>query len=121
MKRWIGGIAVLAFLAAGITLGQALSVESTTKQKTSEGTIKTKTLTVTGIVKDYEAGKKLKVTGPKQKDYTFDIDENVAMKGTVQIGGRVQVSYSKSNGGERVTTVVALPAASSKKPKKTAA
>ncbi len=120
MKRWIGAIAVLAFLATGIALGQASSVESTTKQKTSEGTIKTKTLTVTGIVKDYEAGKKITVTGPKDKDYTFDIDENVAMKGSIQVGERVKVSYTKSDGGDKLTTVVAYPSASAGKKSKTA-
>jgi Ni/Co efflux regulator RcnB len=121
MKRLIGAIAVLAFLATGIALGQASSVESTTKEKTSEGTIKTKTLTVTGTVKDYEAGKKITVTGPKDKDYTFDLDENVAMKGSISVGGHVKVSYTKSDGGDRVTTMVAYPSASGKKTKKTAA
>ena len=122
MKRWTCVIAVLAFLATGIALGQTSSVESTTKQKTSEGTIKTKTLTVTGIVKDYEPGKKITVTGPKDKDYTFDLDENAAMKGSVQVGEQVKVSYTRSDGGDRVTTVVAYPSASSKKTtKKTAA
>ena len=44
------------------------------------------------------------------------------MKGAVNVGGRVKVSYTKSDGGDKVTTVVAYPSASSKKTtKKTAA
>jgi hypothetical protein len=121
MKRWIGAVAVFAFLGTGIALGQASSVESTTKEKTSEGTIKTKTLTVTGTVKDYEAGKEIEVTGPNDKNYTFKLDENVALKGPVEIGERVKVSYTKSDGGDKVTTVVAYPSASSKKKTKSAA
>ena len=56
MKRWIGTITVLAFLATGVALGQT-KVESVTKEKNAQGTSKTKTKTVTGTVKEYEAGK----------------------------------------------------------------
>jgi len=75
---------------------------------------------VIGTVKEYEAGKKITVTGPKDKDYTFNLDENVAMKGTVNVGERVKVSYTKSDGGDKVTTLMAYPAAAKKKTKKTA-
>ena len=72
--------------------------------------------------KEYEAGKKITVTGPKNKDYTFDLDDNVAMKGTANVGDRVKVVYSKSNGGSKVTTIMPAPTASkSTKTKKTAA
>lgn len=99
--------------------GGKMHMESTTKS----GGTKEKTETVIGTVKEYEAGKKIKVTGPKDKDYSFDLDENVAMKGTVAVGDRVKVSYTKSGGGSKVTTVepwTAKPAAKSKT-KKTAA
>jgi hypothetical protein len=95
--------------------GGTMHVESTTKQKGPGPNTKVKTETVIGAVKEYEAGKKITVTGPKDKDYTFTIDENVAMKGAVNVGGRVKVSYTKSDGGDKVTTVVAYPSASSKK------
>jgi hypothetical protein len=81
-----------------------------------------KTETVIGTVKTYEAGKKITVTGPKNKDYSFDLDDNVAMKGTANVGDRVKVVYSKSDGGNKVTTISPAPVASqSKKTKKSAA
>jgi RNA recognition motif-containing protein len=102
--------------------GGTMHVESTTKNKGPGPNTKVKTETVIGSVKEYEAGKKITVTGPKDKDYTFDLDENVAMKGSINVGERVKVSYTRSDGGDKVTTVVAYPAASArKKTKKTAA
>ena len=134
MRRWINGITILAFLAAAVALGQTktesstkekpgtMYVESKTEHKGPGPNTKVKTETVIGTVKEYEAGKKITVTGPKDKDYTFSLDENVVMKGTVGVGERVKVSYTRSDGGEKVTTVVARPSArSAKKAKKTAA
>ncbi len=56
MKRWIGTTAVFAFLATGVALAQS-KVESVTKEKSAAGTTKMKAQTVTGTVKEYEAGK----------------------------------------------------------------
>lgn len=123
MKRWIGPIAVFAFLATGIALGQAgtMHVESTTKQKGPGPNTKVKSEIVIGTVKDYEAGKEIEVTGPNEKKYTFKLDENVGMKGPVHVGERVKITYTKSDGGEKVTTVVAYPSASMKKKTKKSA
>jgi hypothetical protein len=66
---------------------------------------KMKTETVIGVVKEFEAGKKLVVTGPKDKEYRFDLDENVSMSTPVAIGDRVKVTYRKTEGGEKVTVV----------------
>jgi hypothetical protein len=102
--------------------GGSMHMESTTKHKGPGPDTKVKTETVIGTVKTYEAGKKITVTGPKDKDYTFDLDENVAMKGTTNVGDRVKVTYSKMDSGDKVTTIVPAPTASqTKKTKKTAA
>ncbi len=66
---------------------------------------KVKTETVIGIVKSFEAGKKIVVTGPKGKDYSFDLDENASMTSPVAVGDRVKVSYQKGDAGEKVTIV----------------
>jgi hypothetical protein len=66
---------------------------------------KVKTETVIGVVKAFEAGKKIVVTGPKGKDYSFDLDENVSMTTPVAVGDRVKVSYKKGEAGEKVTVV----------------
>ena len=102
--------------------GGSMHSESVTKSKGPGPNTKTKTETVIGTVKTYEAGKKITVTGPKNKDYTFDLDENVAMKGTANVGDRVKVTYSKTDGGDKVTTIMpASTASKSHKTKKTAA
>src|SRR5258706_141285 len=121
MRRWITTASVLAFLASGFAAAQT-KVESVTKEKTSTGTTKSKAETVIGTVKEYDSGKKIVVTGPKNKDYKFDLDDNVGMKGPVNVGERVKVTYSKSNGGDKVTTIVSYPMATKhKKSKKSAA
>jgi hypothetical protein len=127
-SKWPGMMTLLAFLVSGTAIGQAKSgessmhVESTSKNKGPGSDTKTKTESVIGTVKSYVAGEKITVTGPKNKDYTFDLSENVATKGSIAVGGRVKVTYSKTDGGDRVTTVVAYTTASHlKKTRKTAA
>jgi hypothetical protein len=66
---------------------------------------KTKTEVVIGTVKEFEPGKKIKVTGPKDKDFDFDLDQSVAMQGTFSVGERVKVTYTKGPSGHKVTTV----------------
>jgi hypothetical protein len=79
--------------------------ESTIKQTGPGPDVKIKSETVIGIVKEYEPGKKIKVSGPKDKDYSFDLDENVAFKGAVAVGERVKVTYVKTDSGEKITAV----------------
>src|SRR6266545_4446748 len=105
MKRWIGAITVLAFLATGVALGQT-KVESVTKDKNAQGTNKTKRKTVTGTVKEYEAGKKIKITGPADKSYSFDLDENARVEGDIAVGQTAKVEYTKDNQGREHVTVL---------------
>jgi len=130
MRRWITTAAALAFLASVVAAAQtkvesggSLHMKSTTKSKGPGPNTKIKTETVIGSVKEYESGKKIVVTGPKNKDYKFDLDDNVGMKGPVNVGERVKVTYSKADGGDRVTTIVPYPMATkhTKKTKKSAA
>lgn len=79
--------------------------ESMTKHEGPGADMKTKSEVVIGTVKEYEAGRKIKVVGPKDKDFSFDLDENVGMKGPVAVGDRVKVTFTKTNNGQKVTTV----------------
>jgi len=79
--------------------------ESTVKHEGPGPDTKMKSEVVIGTVKEYEPGKKIKVVGPKDKDFSFDLDENVGMKGPVAVGDRVKVTYTKTNSGQKVTTV----------------
>jgi hypothetical protein len=84
--------------------------ESTVKSTGPEGSTKTKTEMVVGTVKEYEAGKSIKVTGPNSKDYSFDLTDMVPLKTAVTVGERVKVTFTKSNNGDKATTIVAHPA-----------
>jgi len=79
--------------------------ESVVKHEGPGPDTKVKTEVVIGTVKEFEAGKKIKVVGPNDKDFNFDLDENVGMKAPVAVGDRVKVTYSKGDGGYKVTTV----------------
>jgi hypothetical protein len=99
-------------------------MESTTKTKGPGKNVKVKTETVIGNVKEFESGKKIVVTGPKDKDFKFDLDDSVAMTAPVSVGERVKVTYTRGDNGDKAVTVVPYPTASkssSKKTKKTAA
>jgi hypothetical protein len=86
--------------------GGTMHSESTTKHTGAGPNTKVKTETVIGTVKTYDAGKKITVTGPKNKDYSFDLDENVSMAGSsVNVGDRVKVSYTKDSSGSKATTI----------------
>jgi hypothetical protein len=118
MKR-ISGLAIGIALGAAAAMtaqtasttpaapaGGTMHSESTTKHKGPGKNTKVKTETVIGTVKTYDAGKKITVTGPKNKDYSFDLDESVAMSGgAVNVGDKVTVTYTKDNNGQKVTTI----------------
>ena len=95
-------LAGLVAVAASTAVGQTKSAtETTTKSHDS----KVKTLTVVGTVKKFEAGKKIVVTGPKKKNYSFDLDENATVGMPVNIGDHVKVTYTKGSHGYRATVV----------------
>ena len=98
--------------ANAVTAAQApkMHSETVTKSTGPEATTKTKTETVVGVVKEYEAGKSIKVTGPETKVYSFDLTEMVALTTEVSVGERVKVTFTKSDSGSKATTIVAYPA-----------
>ncbi len=49
------------------------------------------------------------MTGPKDKDYSFDLTGMPALKKAVNVGERVKVTFTKSDNGDKVTTIVAYP------------
>jgi hypothetical protein len=83
--------------------------ESTTKSNGPVATTETKSEVVVGVVKEYEVGKSIKVTGPDAKDYSFDLTGLATLKPAVSVGERVKITFTKSDGGAKVTTIVAYP------------
>ena len=65
-------------------------------------------------------GKKIKVTGPNDKDFSFDLDKDVSMKGNVAVGQRVKVQYTKGDMGNHVTVVSLMKSMKSKRARKAA-
>jgi hypothetical protein len=105
-------VAVSEATANAVTAADApkMHSESVTKSSGPTASTKTTTETVVGTIKEYEAGKSIKVTGPKNKDYSFDLTEMAELKKAVNVGERVKVTFTKSDDGNKVTTIVAYPA-----------
>jgi hypothetical protein len=83
--------------------------ESTTKMSAAPAGAEMKKEVVIGVVKEYEAGKSVKVTGPDSKDYSFDLTDMAPLKKTVTVGERVKVTFTKSDNGDKATTIVSHP------------
>jgi hypothetical protein len=100
------GSAEMAMKPPAAASGESMASRSKTTVHQPGSNVTTKTETVVGTVKEYEAGKKIKVTGPNDKDYTFDLDKGVGLRGKVAVGKRVKVEYTKrSDGADHVTVV----------------
>jgi ribosomal protein S17 len=99
------GAHMMASGAAGQAAGERVHSESTTKEHGPGPDMKTKSEVVIGNVKKYEAGKKITVEGPKNHDYTFDLDEAASINPNVAVGQRVKVTYTKTDSGQKVTMI----------------
>jgi hypothetical protein len=109
MKRIMGAAVSLCLLAGSQAFAQAQekkAVETTTKQTGPGATLKTETQSVSGTVKEYEAGKKIKLSGPGDKSYSFDLGENAKVEGAIVVGQMATVKYSKGTDGKESVTVV---------------
>jgi len=109
MKR-LTGAAVALFCIAGWNAAAQVPdkahTETTTKQTGPGPTVKTKGETVTGIVKEYEPGKKIKVEGPAGKNYSFDLEPTARIDGSIVVGQMAKVTYHKANDGTEHVAVV---------------
>jgi hypothetical protein len=104
-------VAVSEATANAVTAAGApkMHSESTTKMSGATASMETKTEVVIGVVKEFEAGKSIKVTGPDSKDYSFDLTDMAPLKKAVTVGERVKVTFTKSDNGDKATTIVAHP------------
>ena len=104
-------IVVSEAMSSAVTAAEApkMHSESTTKMSGASASVETKTEVVIGVVKEYEAGKSIKVTGPDSRDYRFDLTDMAALPRPVTVGERVKVTFTKSDNGDKATTIVAHP------------
>ena len=104
-------VAISEAAAAAVTAADAPKMHSESVMKSSgpAASSTTKTETVVGTIKEYEAGKSITVTGPKDKDYSFDLTDMAVLKKAVSVGERVKVTFTKTDAGDKATTIVAYP------------
>jgi len=68
-----------------------------------------KAMRASGIVSAYQAGKMIKMTGAKNKEWKFDISPDAKVKGEPKEGTKVTVMY-KQDGDKMVATSIAASA-----------
>ena len=104
-------VAISEATANAVTAADApkMHSESVTKSNGPTADTKTTTETVVGTIKEYDAGKSIKVTGPDNKDYSFDLTDMATLKTTVSVGERVKVTFTKSDNGDKATNIIPYP------------
>lgn len=110
MKRNYFAAAVSVLLLGGTAaVAQNQSMEKTDEKSvtTTAGTAKSKAHTVVGTVKEYEAGKSLKVlVGKKTHSFTLDSKSvTTTVDPSVAVGSKVKVVESKNAEGMKTLTV----------------
>lgn len=99
-------VVILVFGGSGAVPAQErVHTESKTKQAGPGPNVVTKTETVTGVVRAYQAGKKIEIAGPNDKRYSFDLDGGARIDGPVTVGQMARVDWVKRDGRERVTVI----------------
>jgi hypothetical protein len=97
----------LAFGGSLCAQAPAETNQSTTKT-TNAGTMKTKSHSASGTVKEYTEGKSIVVTTAKGKDVTFDLSGNnitAHVAPDIAVGTKVRVRETTNNKGNKTVTV----------------
>jgi hypothetical protein len=99
----------LALLGGSAAFAQEAPSEKSTEKKvtTANGTAKSSVHTVVGTVKEFEAGKKIKVlVGKKTRSFALDAKTvATSVDPSVAVGTKVKVVESKNADGIRTLTV----------------
>ncbi len=124
-KNWMAlsaaAIFAFAYSAAAQTsdstaTGDKTMAQTTETKHTGPGpNTKSKGKTVIGTVKTLDAGKKIVVTGPKDKDYSFALDDKdmtATVDPAVAVGNKVKVHESTDDSGKKMVTVSPYTASS---------
>ncbi len=90
------------------TTGKTMAQTTETKHTGPGPNTMTKGKKVTGTVKTLDAGKKIVVVGPKNKDYSFDLDDKDMTSNVdpaIAVGSKVTVIESTDNEGRKTLSV----------------
>jgi hypothetical protein len=111
MKHVLGVLAAVLFVAGSPAAAQEkkIHVESRTTQSGPGPDSKVKKEITVGTVKEYVAGRRLKVVGPNDKTYSFDLEENARVEGAITVGQPVTVQWTKEDNGREHVTVLSGP------------
>lgn len=120
-KNWMALSAAAVFVLAYSTAnaqtstsdtaatGDKTMAQKTVTKHTGPGkNTKSKGMKVVGTVKTYDAGKKIVVTGPKNKDYSYDLDDKdmaATVDPAVAVGNKVTVKESTDDAGKKTLSV----------------
>ncbi len=107
MNRKFFASAVSVLLLGGTAAFGQMERTDEKKVKTTEGTMKSKDHIVVGTVKEYQAGKEIKVLVGK-KTRSFDLDSqsvNTTVDPAVAVGSKVKITESKDANGNKTLTV----------------
>jgi hypothetical protein len=106
---WIVALLVFVIGIRARATPQDKPMEKTDEKKvtTTSGTMKFTDHTVVGTVKEYEAGKKIKVlVGKKARSFTLDSKSvNTTVDPSVAVGTKVKIVESKDANGIKTLTV----------------
>lgn len=107
-KFFVSALSVLV-LGGGAAIADDKPMEKTQVQKvtTTGGTMKYKDHTVVGTVKEFEAGKKIKVlVGKKTRSFSLSSKSvNTTVDPSVAVGTKVKIVESKDANGMKTLTV----------------
>jgi len=110
--------AMLAFTCGAIAQEKKAESPAPAAEKTRPEKPKgSKRMRVHGTVAAYEAGKTIKVTGKKEKEWVFDIAPDAKIKGEVKEGGKVRVVYEQED-EKMVATSISVVTGKKTKPAK---
>ena len=116
-KNWMAlsaaAIFAVAYTAAAQTntadtSGKTMAQTTETKHTGPGPNTRTKGKKVIGTVKSLEAGKKIVVTGPENKDYSFDLDDKdmtANVDPAIAVGNKVEVIESTDDAGKKTLKV----------------
>lgn len=111
-RKFFAATLSVLLLGGGAAFAQDKPMEKTDEKKvtTESGTMKSKTHTVVGTVKEYEAGKEIKVlVGKKTHSWALDkSSEAVTVDPSVAVGSKVRVTETKN--AEGIKTLKINPA-----------
>jgi hypothetical protein len=107
-RKILSSVLSVLLLGGTATFADDKSMEKTDEKTTTAGATEAKDHIVVGTVKEFEAGKELKIlVGKEMRSFALDAkDVNTSVDPAVAVGGKVKVVESKVANGIKTLTVI---------------